>query len=284
MTGTHDSWLDRGSTSGAILVGLTNGPATRRVFDDIPDGFDFVEVSYEQLQASPDLLDLFPGVPVILHCASLSLAGTVPPDAKTVAAIAGWVERTRTPWLGEHLAFITAPSLGDGDICVDVGFTVGPQLGDAALEAVTTAVTQARERLKVPVLVENPPVYFSLPGSTMTQIEFLCALDGRVSDGLLLDLAHLVITAGNTGADPEALLEQLPLERVREVHLSGVRRQNGILWDDHARLPPDIEYELLARLLRRARPTAVTFELNWPASIRSGQVGAHLARLREVTA
>lgn len=283
-TAAPNSWLAQRPADGAVLVGLSNGPAARRHWDDIAGGFDFLEVSFEQLQAAPGLAEAMSGIPLVLHCASLSLAGTVPPDAATVAAIAGWVERTRTPWLGEHLAFITAAGLDDPAACVGVGFTIGPQLDAACLERVTQAVLRARASLNVPVLVENPPVYFPLPGSTLSQTDFLCALDRRLPDGLLLDLAHLVITAWNAGADPVALLEQLPLERVREVHLSGIRQQAGIQWDDHASLPPDVEYDLLARLLRRGRPAAITFELNWPAAIASAALKAHVHRVREMLA
>ena len=90
---------------------------------------------------------------------------------------------------------------------------------------------------------------------------------------LLLDITHWLITAGNVGLDPAESAESLPLERVREVHLSGLSHQSGRWWDDHAVPVPDEAFELLERLAPRLNAQAVTFEYNWAPSIPAHAVG-----------
>jgi uncharacterized protein len=132
------------------------------------------------------------------------------------------------------------------------------------------------------MLLENPPQYFVTPGSTMQQPEFLAALSSRSEVGLLLDLSHFLITATNAGFDPHSALEGVPLERVREIHLSGVRVEGGAAWDDHGTVAPPEVFALLDRALARAAPAAITLEYNWPAAFPRATVLADLRRVRRI--
>src|ERR1700687_3456760 len=67
---------------------------------------DFVEVPYELLAHDSSVLDSLTAKPIILHCASLNIAGSVRPSGATVTSVRHWVHQTRTPWLGEHLGLI----------------------------------------------------------------------------------------------------------------------------------------------------------------------------------
>ena len=80
-------------------------------------------------------------VPVVLHCASLSVAGTVLPSEQTISALNGEADRTQTlPWIGEHLAFISADGIdeygGVGGEPANLGFTLLPQLSFETIERV----------------------------------------------------------------------------------------------------------------------------------------------------
>jgi len=49
---------------------------------------------------------------------------------------------------------------------------------------------------------------------------------------LLLDISHARITSDTLGIDYEEYIEKLPLDRLHEVHITGVRRYHGFL-EDH---------------------------------------------------
>ena len=287
---------NKGSTSTA--VGVAYSPYTRTLLATAPGLADFVEIAFEQLVGTPDVAQHCRETPFVLHCASLSLAGNVPPAAETVEQLERWIAETKTPWLGEHLAYVRAdgvlreyaehPAFTAGSAPAapfNVGYTVSPQLSAAVIDRVAAALGAWTRRFGLPVLLENGPIYFTMPGSTMSQFAFLCELCARSDDVLLLlDLAHLWATCRNTGADPFEALYALPLERVVEVHLSGAREQSGVAWDDHVEPAPPVVFELLERLLARTTPRAVTIEYNWDAGFPLEIVEADVGRARGLIA
>src|SRR5438067_4873365 len=90
------------------LVGLGYSDYVRPLLLDEPDLFDFVEIPFELLRANPQVVPIANCRQVLLHSASLSMAGEVAPDEATWNAVGDWIGRTATPWLSEHLAFFTA--------------------------------------------------------------------------------------------------------------------------------------------------------------------------------
>lgn len=258
---------------GPPRLGLAYSARTPALLDRYPDLIDYVEIPYELLRHNPSVAHVGEQKPIVLHCASLSVAGTIRPRRSVLADVVRWVDRTNTPWLGEHLSFITAERVADDDLSDayapgepwNIGYTVSPQLAPTALERVLHAVSEITARISVPLILENPPIYFPMPGSTMSQLEFIRELCRRCDVGLLLDLAHFYITAQTLGRDPVTDLEQFPLDRVLEVHISGVDEQERGHWDNHAARAPQAELDLLALVLERAPVRAVTMEYNWSA-------------------
>jgi uncharacterized protein (UPF0276 family) len=162
-----------------------------------------------------------------------------------------------------------------------VGYTVSPQYSTEILNRVRDRSLAAANTLGLPLLLENGPQYFDMPGSTMSQFNFIRELCAQSPDTLLLlDIAHLAITCENKGLDPFASLDLLPLERVVEVHVSGTKRQSGIVWDDHGDRAPELVFQLLEELLCRIRPRAITMEYNWNARFPIEVLHEDLSRVR----
>lgn len=273
------------TTTGTTSIGLAYGPSTPEFIDANPGLVDFVEVPFEQLRHSPDSASIQEAVPVILHCASMSVAGFVPPTDATLDAIEREAERTRTPWIGEHLAFITADGLKmDTDTAgppTALTYTVCPQLSEEIVQRVADNLAALQPRFGAPLILENSPQYFEVPGSTMPMVDFIGAVFARCDVGLLLDLSHFLITMLNTGADAAKEIGRLPLERVVEIHISGLNVQSGVVWDDHATPAPPLVFDLLDRVLERARPRAITLEYNWSPTFPQAVLKTHIDRVRQ---
>jgi len=263
-------------------VGLAYGPGMVEFVGSHPGWVDYLEIPFEQLRHAPALGALRDTAPLILHCASLSVAGFVPPSASCIAALADHACATGTPWIGEHLAFIAADALADdpGAPPTTLSYTVCPQLSEQTVERVAENLAGLRPQLPVPLILENPPQYFAVPGSTMGMSAFIVKVVERCDIDLLLDLSHFLIMALNTGVDPLREIDRLPLERVVEVHVSGLNRQSGIVWDDHACPAPPLVFDLLERVLQRARPQALTLEYNWSAQFPPAVLRDHIDRAR----
>jgi uncharacterized protein (UPF0276 family) len=243
---------------------------------------DYVEIPFERLRHDPGASQIIEEAPTVLHCASLSVAGMVPASDQLLRDIKHWTLRTATPWIGEHLAFVTAPGLHDG--VVDVGYTVAPPLNDSSLKRVASACAHYQRELRSQIILENPPQYFVAPGSTMSQTEFICALCEQTDIRLLFDISHFLITSWNAGVDPTAAMCALPLQKVQEVHLSGVRQETGTFWDDHGVAAPKEVFALLRILLGRSSPKAITLEYNWSALFPETLLVADINRVRHILA
>ncbi|MEK6301316.1 MAG: DUF692 family multinuclear iron-containing protein [Acidobacteriota bacterium] len=274
-------------TGSTTKVGLAHSAYVCQFLRDEPKAIDFVEVPFELLRHDPTVLSVGQSTPLILHSASLSLAGTVPASEDTFGEIREWIERTGTPWLGEHLAFITAErGYFDQEHYpgepYNIGYSVNPPFNAETVEIVAGVLARCEEYFGVPTLVENQPVYFTPPGSTMTQPEFIREICARSSAGLLLDLTHLYITARATNVEPRETLLELPLERVVEVHVAGAEPGMGVLWDDHTERAPDEVYDLLAIVLAQGDVRAVTLEYNWSMHFPVSILKEEIARTREL--
>ena len=267
-----------------VLIGMAQGPGVPPLIDRHPGLLDYIELPFELLRHNPSAIEAEKLAPLVLHCASMSIAGFVPPTAATLDAIAAQAERTRTPWIGEHLAFISADPLPGGALHdpTTLTYTVCPQLSEEVLDHACANISRLQERFTVPLIVENSPQYFAIPGSTMSIVDFVAEFHRRTDAGMLLDLTHFRISAMNMNFETRREILRLPLEKVVEVHVSGLDVQAETAWDDHAGLADEETFELLALVLRRARPRAITFEYNWAPDLIDDIIVDQIGRVRSM--
>jgi uncharacterized protein (UPF0276 family) len=258
-----------GVPPGPTMIGVAYGPGTRSFLNRQPGTVDFVELPFELLNHDPSTASVSRLAPLILHCASMSIAGFVRPGDITLETIARKAAEVNTPWIGEHLAFMSADPLAQN--CegaalhepTTLTYTVCPQLSEEVLDLVCRNLAELQRRFGIPLIVENSPQYFAIPGSTMSIVDFVIEVHRRCKVGMLLDLTHFTISSLNMGFDPQKEIRRLPLENLIEMHISGLDVQAGTAWDDHAACASDSVFELAATVLEHSRPRAITFEYNW---------------------
>ena len=219
--------------------------------------------------------------PLMLHLDD-TLSGHTPLPRDQVARLQDLVHLTGTPWTSEHLGF------GVAEITLDESLQVHAlSLGlrrEVAQTNIARNASALRAALPVPLLLENVPLYPNVVHRHVTRPAFIREVLDLAGCDLLLDLAHARVTASLLGMTPEAYLNALPLERVREIHVSGPRaistlpptRQRllqdnaltvaselvfdeGWLVDVHDTMT-EVDYALLAWTLARCRPMAISLE------------------------
>ncbi len=205
-----------------------------------------------------ELVRLRSALPVLLHGVGLSLGSAEGTEEARLRHAARLVEIVEPPWFSEHIAFTRA-----GEI--DVGHLAPLPFHRAAVAALKRNVAQLRRALPgVPLLLENIAYPFVLPGSEMTEAEFVRAVLDETGAGLLLDLENVHANARNHGYDPYAYLESLPLERVAEVHVAGGTEEpagGGAFYaDTHNRPVPEATWKLLEWLAPRTALQVVILE------------------------
>jgi uncharacterized protein (UPF0276 family) len=266
-------------------IGLAYSPSARRIADNLPGLVDFLEIPFELLEAQPQLLETKPpSQRLLLHSASLSLAGALPPPDLKTRSLAAWAKRLQAPWISEHVAYVAAPRLAEPNLPpYETGFTLPPPMNADVATHVAKRVEAARLQLDARVLIENSPLYFIPPGSDIDQSQFFRLIFGQCSAEMLLDVTHLVISARNLGISAEVALKGLPLDRVTQLHVSGVEFSEGVTWDNHASSVPDEVLELLPLALSGGQVQAVTLEYNWISAFSDDAVTVQLERVRRAT-
>jgi uncharacterized protein len=269
-------------TSAATKIGLAYSSYMPDFIAQFQAIIDYVEIPHELITSQPGVLETIGSLPIILHCASLSLAGTVLPSQLIVDDVVESIQSTKTPWLGEHLSFISAEDPFSPGQLYQMGYTASPPLNSQALTLISENVQTFQQNTKIPIIVENPPLYFVPPGSTMNQIEFIQQVCNHTTANLLLDLSHFYITCQTMGWCASKQIQKLPLDRVVEVHISGFQQQGGVYWDDHATLPSTDCLHLLECVIDLCHPKAVTLEYNWPSVIHCEQLQRSLLEIKKI--
>lgn len=135
-------------------------------------------------------------------------------------AVAAMRDQTRTPIINTHLIAYAGDAQSDAEI-------------EAAMIAQVGALVERFGAASV--VAENIPYYERGLKRPYARVCVDPALIRRVLDetgcGLLLDISHARIAAMNLGLEPKAYIESLPVDRLRELHVTGIDTVDGRLLD-----------------------------------------------------
>ena len=178
------------------------------------------------------------------------------------------VKKSGSPHVAMHLEVSTHNWLKETDLRY--------QSADEA-RAMITHLTELwrflNERLTCPLLVENmdymgaelKPGYGVFRSSVEPALMWGLVEEGA---GVLLDLAHLRVTAYHLGVSAKAFAHSLPLHAVRELHVSGPAFVAGLgLRDEHQEMAEE-DYALLAWVLARTEAGILTLEYPKTRTVR----------------
>jgi uncharacterized protein (UPF0276 family) len=218
------------------------------------DELDHIEVVADrEFGASRSRIDAFRElarqIPMSLHGVGMGLASSGAVSDKALARMARLVERIEPDHWSEHLAFVRAGGF-------EIGHLAAAPYGPATLAGTLRNLERARQVIGMPPHLENVATLIYPPGSTWSEEDFISGVVRGAQAPLLLDLHNLYANAWNFGRDPFAMLQAMPFEHIRSVHLSGgriVQQADGVerLIDDHLHDPPEIVYGLLEALAQR---------------------------------
>ncbi len=234
---------------------------------------DGVEVgpwfSVEEIERARQQL---PGWPFHLHMGSLVSRVRYRPGS--LKRLKRYLSCTENEWLSVHIELLPLARFLLGS---RLGIYLSPPDVGRAVEWFVHTLERVQAAAGMPVILEN---LSSLPAS-----EYAYAADPAIlsdvleasDSGFLLDLAHARLAAAYRGQAAEAYVRALPLERVRQIHVSGIRRRNGRWYDAHESLQEE-DYRLLKWVLERCEPVMVTLEYFRQEAPLREQIG-HLAEI-----
>ncbi|WP_051221173.1 DUF692 domain-containing protein [Erythrobacter cryptus] len=201
-------------------------------------------------------------MPISLHSVGLSLGSADGLDQHELEQLAAMCDRYQ-PWLvSDHLSWSGMAGNRYPDL-LPMPYT------QEALDHFVIQVSQAQDRLKRPILIENPSRYLAFACDEMDEVTFLHQLCARTGCGLLLDINNIEVSATNLGLDACAMIDAIDPALVGEIHLAGharEEREDGpLLIDDHGSPVSAETWALFVRFIRRAGPRPVLIE--WDTNV-----------------
>lgn len=261
-------------------VGVAIGPCTANLLCQKEYAPDYVEIPFEQIDKNIEPITKLGNVDKILHCASLSLLSFEQPLNELVQRVKNAATTINSPWIGEHISLCNAIDANGNKI--PAGFSFAPVMNGYSLENAINNIISLKTEFTQPLILENPPQYFNYNESTMDVSTFTNELLEACNSGLLLDLSHLYISCKNLGLDVKKTLLSFPLDRLVEVHMSGVSYREGNFWDDHSSPISKDVYAMLDIVLSESEPQAVTLEYNWAPFELGHQLATDLEKVKSI--
>lgn len=191
--------------------------------------------------------------PVALHGVSMSIGSPAGPDSQYLRDLARLVRRVEPMWVSDHLCWTGVQGRNLHDL-LPLPYT------EEALDTVVRNLGQVQDALGGPILLENVSSYVAFADSQMTESAFLREVVQRSGCLVLLDVNNVFVSAVNHGTDPLAYLQDIPADRVRQIHLAGHTDHGDHLIDTHDHPVVDGVWALYRAALERFGPVATMIE------------------------
>jgi uncharacterized protein (UPF0276 family) len=168
----------------------------------------------------------------LVHSVGTPVGGSVAGLEIQLPLLRQCVECLQAPWASEHLAFNLTPDFF-------TGFFLPPRQTEAGLSVYEAANRNLASSVAVPFAFETGVNYLQPRSDEIPDGEFVAELAHRSACGILLDLHNVYCNQVNGRQSVEKFLQQIPLDRVWEMHVAGGFELDGYWLDAHSGAMPD---------------------------------------------
>ena len=265
MTAFHPSRIDSRITGAGLglrrdfmaelLQQLNSGKGFKQ-----PDFFEIAPENWIGMggRYARDLREYTERYPFVCHGLSLSIGGVSPLNIEFLKQVRSFLDTHQISIYSEHLSYTH-----DGSYLYDL--MPIPMTLDAA-KYVADRVIQAQDILGRRLVLENVSTY-AMPAAEMSEAEFICEVIQRADCDLLLDVNNVYVNSINHRSDARALIQAMPAERVRYLHIAGHDHEDPtLLIDTHGDDVTKAVWELLQFTYETigVRPTLLERDFNIP--------------------
>lgn len=245
------------STISRLGVGLGYRELLDKKIFDNRDKIDFLEIVTEAffhgVRSIEKLSRLRDNFLVVPHGVCLSI-GSPKVDMEHLRSVKKICDILKSQYYSDHLCITKIPGLSTGHL-TPLWYT------QKNLKIVIDNVRFVQDYLQLPLVLENISYHFTLPNAELTFSEFVSFLVEETGCGILLDLANVTVNTHNHGYDPFVFIENIPIDKVVQVHLAGgVIKKDGYLVDSHNREVSEKTWLLLEYLAKKIEIKAVLLE------------------------
>jgi uncharacterized protein (UPF0276 family) len=190
---------------------------------------------------------------IVQHGVAMSIGGTDPLDFAYLAKLRALLQRTRSPWVSDHLCWGSAHGVHLHDL-LPLPYT------ERVARHVAERARVVQDFLGVRLALENVSSYLTYNESEMTEWEFVTAVAEEADCALLFDVNNIYVSAYNHGFDPNDYVDGIPHRRVAQIHLAGHTNKGKYILDTHSDHVIDPVWDLYRRTLARTGPVSTLIE------------------------
>ena len=254
--------------SSALGIGATYSDAIEPLIERHPELFDVLEIEPQTtwiktadrqrpFRADNRVLDHLASLPgrKVIHSVGRPVGGTVAPDVAELDLLKHTIRHLDAPWASDHLSFNQTSEFA-------TGFFLPPRQTPAGIETASSAIRRLQAALMVPVAIETGVSYLRLRDDELPDGEFVARVVETADCGLLLDLHNAYCNSVNGRQPLEEFLDQLPLDRVWEVHVAGGFELDGFYLDAHSGAIPEPLHAVVEEIIPHLpNLKAIVFEI-----------------------
>jgi len=198
--------------------------------------------------------------PVVMHGVSMSIGSTDPLNFEYLKSLKVLADEVKPAWISDHLCWTGVLTTNSHDL-------LPLPLNEESLQHVCDRVKQIQDYLERPLIIENPSTYASFKNSTITEWDFLRFMTEETGCGLLLDVNNVYVSSFNNDFNPVTYIEELPHDKIIQMHLAGHQHMGNYIIDTHDREVTNQVWKLFQLTYQLASEASILLE--WDSNIPS---------------
>lgn len=241
-----------------------------------PPAVDFVEVHAENFYADGGLalsilMDIREIYDVSLHATSLGLGSIAPIDHRAILALKRLIDQVNPILVSDHACFTWTEK---NSRIEHSGNLLPIVLNQVGMQRFIENVDRVQQVIGRKILIENLSSYFTLPGSTLSEFNFLQEVCLKTGSGILIDINNIHVSQVNneTVSPMESMMNiinELDADLIGEIHLAGCAMplDGGLMIDDHSRPVHEIVWQVYRRAIEKfgKKPTLIEWDSKLPS-------------------
>lgn len=211
--------------------------------------------------------------PVVQHGVTLAIGSPAPLDFNYLKKLKDLTRKTKTPWVSDHLCWGHLPGAHYHDL-LPLPYT------KEVIDYVAERARIVQDYLELPFALENLSSYVTFKQDEMSEWEFYRSVVEKADIYMMLDVNNIYVSSRNHEFDPKTYYQNIPLDRVVQIHLAGHRDFGSYLLDTHDQSVCNEVWELYAEIypltggvstLLEWDDNLLSFEQTWAEALKAKQ-------------
>ncbi len=234
-----------------------------RIEPDI-DWFEIISENFMVEGGKPleNLEKILERYPVVQHGVSLAIGSPDPLDFDYLKKLKALTKITKTPWVSDHLCWGRLPGAHYHDL-LPLPYT------QEVIDYVAERARVVQDYLELPFALENLSSYVAYKDDQMPEWDFYRAVVEKADIFMMLDVNNIYVSSRNHGFDPQQYIDNIPLDRVLQIHLAGHSDHGDYIIDTHDDYVIDEVWKLYAQVYPQTG--GVSTLLEWDDNLISFQ-------------